>query len=73
VHHDCWTLTSLCAAVTPLHILYEMNRQPQSSRQKCHVWSRTFRFFLICGRLVLLASSERSPHHALDRFAAASD
>jgi len=65
VHHDCWTPTSLCAVVTPLHILYEMDRQPQLSRQKCHVC-------LICGRLVLLAASEQGLHHALNSFAAAS-
>ena len=51
VHHYCWIPTSLCAVATPLHILYEMDRQQQPSRRKCHVWSRTFRLFLISGHL----------------------
>jgi len=57
----------LCAVTTSLHILYELNRNAQTSQQKVHHW-KLENNLLFADDLVLRASYEQGRQHALNRF-----
>jgi len=59
------------AVTTPLHSLFEMDRQSQPNRRGCHCWSCRINHLLFAEDLVLLTSSEQGLQHAHDRFSVA--
>jgi len=53
--------------------LHELDRQLQPSRWGCHSWELQDQPLIFWDDLVLIASSQQSLQHALDRFSAACD
>jgi len=57
--------------------LYELDRQSQERRRRCHCWELQDEPFAFCGRIAnwycMRGSSQQGLQHAFDRFSAACD